>query len=658
MSPFTIVPPPVDAAKPEGPSPLFWIGLALVTLSTLAGGYQWWLLRSDFAQLMDQTVVLNPRVREEFGAGVEARALIGWRLHDTALLFGPVWGKENWGYVSATMRRSAGHWSFPELRVHDVSEGHVIPLSAIPPVAKAEQLHAQARLYLVALGSSAEDEVDGLAAFLHAAFAIPLERLPTFQPPAEAYDGKRHQWVAEMLAQAMARRFPDIAQDQESRIIGIIDGDLYLEGPRWRYAYNYREAGKYAVIPTARLDPGFYGYKPSSAIKRERLEKVTAKNVGLLYFGFPMTSNPESVMLFAETPRDMDGMSGQYLLSDLASQPSSRAIEGTPCLTISTATLGGRARLQPIHACHAFYDLSEGTIYEVDLSRGEFRLDRNDLFRPGPMPLFIRRLYASHAYDGKQFAFGKSTWQNLDDTVWSTDAQRIQTVEVNGVEFSRSSATPGEGFSPDATYIAPENAGEFSHAVLSWENGRWKIQTSDQEVRHYLGCGPNTPVPCYFMDQTNLAGDSIQVVRNGDGRIERVVQKTSPALPAAAAKDHTWRFTYEGRTIQSIEDNDGSSARYTYDDDGYLRQVVADGHTSAYQYDGGHRMNRVLDDGRELEVRYDAEGRAVEIDLPNQTAYRIHYSGEIIEVRGPGETYLIKMRAAFFELDPGLPPKN
>lgn len=456
----------------------------------------------------------------------------------------------------------------------------------------------------------------------------------------------------------MAHRFPDIAADQESRIIGIVDGDLYLEGPRWRFAYNYREAGKYAVIPTARLDPGFYGYKPSSAIKRERLEKVAAKNVGLLYFGFEMTSNPESVMLFAENPRQMDSMSGRYLLSDLASQSGSRDIEGTPCLSISSATLGGLPRLQPIHACHAFYDLSEGSIYEVELSRGEFRLDRNDLFRPGPLPLFLRRLYASHSYDGKQYAFGKNTWQNLDDTVWSTDAQRIQTVEVNGVEFWRSSATPGEGFSPDATYIAPENAGEFSHALLSWENGRWKIETSDGTVWHYLGCAPNTPVPCYFMDETNPAGDSIQVVRKRDGTIEKVVQKTSPALPAAAAEDHIWKFTCQGRTICSIEDNDGSTAKYTYDGDGYLSRVAADGHTFEYQYDDGHRMNRVFDDGRELRVRYDAEGRAEEIDLPNHTAYLIHYSGETIEVRGPGETYLIKMRTNFFEVDTGLPPKN
>ena len=55
------------------------------------------------------------------------------------------------------MQRTDRRWSFPELRVHDVSEDHIIPMSAIPPVAKAEQLHAQARLYLVALGSSAQN---------------------------------------------------------------------------------------------------------------------------------------------------------------------------------------------------------------------------------------------------------------------------------------------------------------------------------------------------------------------------------------------------------------------------------------------------------------------------------------------------------------------
>jgi hypothetical protein len=54
----------------------------------------------------------------------------------------------------------------------------------------------------------------------------------------------------------------------------------------------------------------------------------------------------------------------------------------------------------------------------------------------------------------------------------------------------------------------------------------------------------------------------------------------------------------------------------------------------------------------------DAEGRAEEIDLPNHTAYLVHDSGEAIEVRDPGETYLIKMRTNFFEVDTALPPKN
>ncbi len=94
MSPATVVPAPVDASKPERLSPVFWIVLALVTLATLAGSYQWWLLRSDFAKVMYGTVGTNPRVRAEFGTEVQARALIGWSLSDTAFLFGPVWRKK------------------------------------------------------------------------------------------------------------------------------------------------------------------------------------------------------------------------------------------------------------------------------------------------------------------------------------------------------------------------------------------------------------------------------------------------------------------------------------------------------------------------------------------------------------------------------------
>ncbi len=219
---------------------------------------------------------------------------------------------------------------------------------------------------------------------------------------------------------------------------------------------------------------------------------------------------------------------------------------------------------------------------------------------------------------------------------------------MGGVEFRRSNATPGIGFSPDAKYIAPDGAGDFSNALLSWEGGKWKIQNQEGTVWHYLGCGPDSPVSCYFIDKTSLAGDSIHVIRNPYGEIDKVEQKTNPGLPLTALHDHVRTFTYDGRMIQRIEDSDGSIAAYSYDADGYFTGGKADGHTMHYDYDQARRINHIVEDGKELRIHYDNEGRANELDFPGQISYRIRYSGETVEVAGPDGVYQLEMREGFF----------
>ncbi len=384
MSPVSVTIPSPAATKPERRAPFFKILVTFCLLIVLGQGYEIWLTHSGFAGFAADEIVHSARVRAEFGEDVRLPLAVGWSSDTTAYFFGYVRGAQAQGYATVNMIRTGNQWSAPDLRVHDLTEDHVVNLSAAPTPATPEQLHGTGRLYIVPLGESAREEVTSLATTLRDKFSAPAQVLPTLQLPAQAYDPKRRQWIAEMLPEAMAAQFPEIAADPESKIVGIIDGDIYLRGPRWRFAYNYRFASKYAVIPTARLDPAFYGHRPSPAIRRERLEKIVAKNVGILYFGFQTTvDNLQSVMLFAEDPHDMDNMSGQYLPSDVQTQPKSPGTEGAPCLTFSIVNVAGLKRQQPIHACHEGFDLTESSLYEVDLTHGEFRVERNDLYR-GP----------------------------------------------------------------------------------------------------------------------------------------------------------------------------------------------------------------------------------------------------------------------------------
>src|SRR5258707_10726579 len=222
MSQATLAVSPTNPVQPDGQTPLFKISVLVLAIFILAGFYELWLTRSEFANRAYQAVVTNPRVSSELGAKVHVPAVLGWSFNDVAFLFGLIEARDGWGYITVQMVKTNGRWDFPELRVHNVTEKHIINLSAVPPVASPDQLHARARLYLVALGSSAQPEVDGAAAFLRNEFGIQLKVLPAFEPPEQAFDKRRHQWVAEMVVQAMARQFPDIASDLEGKLVGVI----------------------------------------------------------------------------------------------------------------------------------------------------------------------------------------------------------------------------------------------------------------------------------------------------------------------------------------------------------------------------------------------------------------------------------------------------
>src|SRR5262249_43648794 len=152
-------------------SPFFLRALFVLALFLLAGLYGLWLAHSEFANVASRVIVNHPRVRAELGSDVRVPLVVGWNLNDVAFLFGLIGGQEGWGYLTVRMTKSNGQWHYPELRVHNVTEEHVINLSSREAASK-DDLHADARLYLVALGHSAQPEVDAVATHLQDDFGI------------------------------------------------------------------------------------------------------------------------------------------------------------------------------------------------------------------------------------------------------------------------------------------------------------------------------------------------------------------------------------------------------------------------------------------------------------------------------------------------------
>jgi predicted Zn-dependent protease len=643
----TVPPPPIG---PSG-SPISILRYVVLVLVVLLGLVVWFELRlvnSNAGREAAQRIRSSARVRAEFGDDVHIPLALGWGAGSDAVVYAFVTGKQTHGYAIVNLGPFGGPWTISALEVHDQSEGYLIDLAKPGPPAKPEQLQKAGSLYLVALGDAASDDVSELAGFLEKEVGIRVKTLSPISLPQEAYDGRRKEWVAEMLVQAMEAQYPDIEADPDARIVGVLEDDLYIRGFNWNFTYSYREGNKDSVIATVRLDPAFDHFPPNESIRMERLRKVAMKQVGLLYLGFEESSNPQSVDAIEGSIDDIDRMGTVFLASDVAHRSNSPDTEGSPCLTFSSANVAGLPLQKPISPCFEAADDGGNTQYQVDLARGTFQLVRTDLYRGGPVPLLLQRSSYSYRFDDKVRAFGKNSWQNLDDTVWSADPTSMLTINVYGTEFQR--ITPGSGFSATAKYRAGRTSSSFSYAVLSWEQtGGWRIDTRAGEVWKYLGCGPDTRVQCYYIGHSDLAGDAIEVSRvPGVGHIERVSQKTNPNLPVAAARDHTWTPFYDGDKITEIDDSDGRKAHYRYDEQDYLTDVEADGHNVHYDYDNAHRVTRVVEDGRSLGIHYDSEGRPDRVEFPNSSAYIIRYSGEAIEISGPSGRYAITVLPSFY----------
>jgi predicted Zn-dependent protease len=647
MSQDVSLPPRTIERSSKGLFLLAFAALTVILLQVLIVSIQLRLMNSIAGKQGAQRVREDARVRAEFGEDVRLGYALAWSSHGRARIYGLVAGKLAQGYAVVDLRMSDGEWAMSHVEVRDLTEGHLIDLTKPGNPASPNQLHGSGSLYFVALGDAAREDATALASFIRDDVGVPVKTLSPMFLPDEAYDGRRKQWVAEMLAQSMAEKYPEVAADPDAKIVGVLEDDLYIREFNWWFTYSYRTGNKYSVISAKRLDPASDYYPPNEAIRMERLRKIAMKPVGLLYLGFKESENPESVDATEGSLDDIDRMGSVFLESDLRTLSGSVNNDGSPCLTFYSANLAGVAASKPIAPCNQVVGDGENTEYQIDLTRGRFQVTRYDLYRAGAIPLLLERENLSYHFDDKTRAFGKNSWQNLDDTVWSSDPNSIQTISIYGTEFHRIS--PGNGFSPSARYMAGANASSFSYATLSWQSGGWRIDTRAGDVWRYLGCSPNSRVQCYYIGRTDLAGDRIQVLRDKvTGHIQEVSQRTNSDLSAAAEHDHVWKPQYDGEKIIEIDDSDGRVAHYTYDHDEYLTDVEADGHRMHYGYNNVHQITEVIEDGRSLLVFYDSEGRPNRLEFPGGNVFRIKYFGQAVEVEGPATDYEVNIFPGYY----------
>ncbi len=154
-------------------------------------------------------------------------------------------------------------------------------------------------LHFVAIGDVPPGIIDGLVAHFRTRFGVSIKILLPLTLDRATLDEQRSQLVAERLIQAVRSRYPTLAKKPGTRVIAITPMDMYTDAmrDRWVFSFSLRSPDRhFAVVSYARMNPANFGERPNDVLLRTRLQKMIARNIGVMYFGLPLSADPRSVL--------------------------------------------------------------------------------------------------------------------------------------------------------------------------------------------------------------------------------------------------------------------------------------------------------------------------------------------------------------------------
>jgi predicted Zn-dependent protease len=203
--------------------------------------------------------------------------------------------------------------------VHDAERVEAVPAqagtrkyTAAGPSTDVRELRHDARVAFVSVDAG-PTVIEGLAQHFADRLHVATEILPSLKPDAASWNQSRQQLIAEEIAHKVANRFGDVLENPATTIIAVTRRDMYIRGYSWRFAMSYRLRPNVAVVSWARMDPRALGAPDDPKLLETRLRKMVGKNIGLLAYGLPATSNPRSLLFNGVLAvQDLDVINGDY----------------------------------------------------------------------------------------------------------------------------------------------------------------------------------------------------------------------------------------------------------------------------------------------------------------------------------------------------------
>lgn len=237
----------------------------------------------------------------------------------------------------------------------------------------------------------------------------------------------------------------------------------------------------------------------------------------------------------------------------------------------------------------------------VDLSTGQFTLEKPDLVIQDVIPLSLVRTYRTG--DNGSRAFGIGSTHPYAMFLWSANQYtEVDLVLPDGrmIHYVRTSA--GTGFA-DAEFEHTATPTAFYKSTIVWNGNGWDLRLPDGTVYVFGDTAPLQSIRDRFGNTVTLSWSATNGFGSGTGNLLKV---SSPNGRFIA-------LTYDGSNrITQAKDNIGRTVGYQYDGSGRVWKVTdARGGVTEYTYDIAHRM-LTIEDPRSivyLENEYDVNGR-------------------------------------------------
>lgn len=156
---------------------------------------------------------------------------------------------------------------------------------------------AGSRVYFVPLGDFPNDQIEPLVRYYREKYNLEIATLKSVPVDPATRDASRQQLMAESALSSVRSALPEYSNDSKSILIAFTSEDMYPTSQNWRFAFGWRQGStRSAIVSTARMNLPGQVESASADLAATRLRKIVTKDIGILYFGLPQSTDPKSVL--------------------------------------------------------------------------------------------------------------------------------------------------------------------------------------------------------------------------------------------------------------------------------------------------------------------------------------------------------------------------